>query len=310
MFRLAHVTDPHFRPDSNPFEGSKPADFVGKRSLGMMNLLIRRRHSHRMELLAALVDELRSRPADHLAVTGDLGNVALVSEWAAARRWLDRVGMDGAAVTVIPGNHDAYVAEVVTAGTFESTFAAYQTAELRAGDHHYPFVRVRGDVALIGVNSCVATGDFGAWGQIGADQLARLEGLLTSPALAGKTRVVLIHHPPVLQKGAENRNLRDRAALVALLARTGAELVLHGHDHRDERAQLPGPGGRSIPVIGAGSASYAGAPEKRSRYNVYEIEGGGTAAVTYAHDEASNRFIEVRRELIETAAPGKSGAHS
>jgi 3',5'-cyclic AMP phosphodiesterase CpdA len=298
MFRLAHVTDPHFRPDSNPFEGSRPSDFVGKRALGMANLLVSRRRKHRMELLADLCADLRMRPVDHLALTGDLGNVALVSEWAAAQRWLTRLGMSAAAVTVIPGNHDTYVADVVKAGTFESTFGAYQTAEVRAGGHHYPFVRVRGDAVLIGVNSCVATGDFGAWGEIGAEQLARLESLLTSPALAGKLRIVLMHHPPVLHKGAERRNLRDRAAVVAMLQRAGADLVLHGHDHRDEQARLPGPGGSTIPVVGAGSASYAGSAATRSRYNIYEIEGRKITAITYAHDETSDRFIETRREAI------------
>ena len=79
----------------------------------------------------------------------------------------------------------------------------------------------------------------------------------------GKTRVVLIHHPPVRHKHGEKRNLRDRAALAAVLARAGAELVLHGHDHEDQRAELPGPGGGAIPIIGGGSASYTGGAERR-----------------------------------------------
>ena len=70
-------------------------------------------------------------------------------------------------------------------------------------------------------------------------------------------------------KDGEYRNLKDRAALAAVLARVGADLVLHGHDHADERATLEGPGGAKIPVVGAGSASYAGAPDRRSRYNIY-----------------------------------------
>jgi len=74
--------------------------------------------------------------------------------------------------------------------------------------------------------------------------------------------------------------------------------VLHGHDHLDERATVPGPGGRAIPVVGAGSASYGGAPERRARYNVYEIEAGRITAVTYAHDEPSDQFREVRREPL------------
>jgi 3',5'-cyclic AMP phosphodiesterase CpdA len=110
--------------------------------------------------------------------------------------------------------------------------------------------------------------------------------------------VVLLHHPPVMHRPPEHRNLRDREALAAVLARTGAELVLHGHDHRDQRARLDGPGGTTIPVVGAGSASYAGGPERRSRYNVYEIAGRHITLVTYAHDEATDAYREVRRERL------------
>jgi 3',5'-cyclic AMP phosphodiesterase CpdA len=102
----------------------------------------------------------------------------------------------------------------------------------------------------------------------------------------------------VRHKHGEDRNLKDRAALVAVLARVGAELVLHGHDHEDERAELAGPGGRTIPVIGGGSASYTGGPERRSRYNLYEIEDGRITWITRAHDEASDAFREFRRERL------------
>jgi 3',5'-cyclic AMP phosphodiesterase CpdA len=290
MFRLAHVTDPHFRS----FTGARPWQFLNKRMLGTLNIALFRRRKHRMELLEALRRDLAGRGADHLALTGDLGNVSLESEWLAARRWIEGYASPEA-VTVIPGNHDTYIAPVVRARTFERVFAPYQTAELRQGAETYPFVRLRGEVALIGVSSSVPTGDFGAWGAIGADQLARLEALLTAPEVKGRLRVVLIHHPPVRHRRGEDHNLRDRAALVSLLGRTGAELVLHGHDHRDERAIIDGPGGAKIPVVGAGSGSYAAEhPEHRARYNIYEIDGRAITAVTYSHVDGEG-YGEVAR---------------
>jgi 3',5'-cyclic AMP phosphodiesterase CpdA len=293
VFRLAHVTDPHFRG----FAGARPWQFFNKRLLGTLNIALFRRRKHRMELLETLRRDLKARAVDHLAVTGDLGNVSLEGEWHAARRWLEDYAAPDA-VTVIPGNHDAYIEEAVRTRGFERIFAPYQTAELRQGSETYPFVRFRGDVALVAVNSCVPTGDTGAWGEIGEAQRARLEALLVSPEVTGRVRVVLIHHPPVVHRPGEDRNLRDRDALVALLARTGAELVLHGHDHRDERATVPGPGGRKIPIVGAGSASYAGHPEHRARYNVYEIDGRKITALTYSHDLASDTYREVAREAL------------
>jgi 3',5'-cyclic AMP phosphodiesterase CpdA len=297
VFRLGHVTDPHFRG----FDGARVGQFTGKRAIGAVNLVLIRRRKHKMELLAALGQDVRAQALDHLAVTGDLSNIALEGEWQASLRWLEAAGVSGQTATVIPGNHDAYVPDVVNARRFEQLFAAFQSHDVDAANgasESYPFVRLREGVALIGVTSCVPTGDLGAWGEVGAAQLARLEATLTSPQLKGKTRVVLIHHPPVMLKGAESRNLRDRQALADSLGRAGAELVIHGHDHRDERATLPGPNGREIPVVGAGSASYTGDAEKRARYNIYEIDAGHITVVTRAHDEASDAFREVRRETL------------
>ena len=297
MFLLAHVTDPHFR---GSLAGVGPTDFMNKRALGALNLIVNRRRKHKMELLDALRVDLRAQAPDHLALTGDLANVSLPGEWRAALAWIDTCGLEPAAISVIPGNHDAYIPAVVASRAFEKVFAAYMTDDLSRGGERadYPYVQIREGVAFVGVSSSVATGDTGAWGLIGDAQLARLEAMLAAPELAGKTRVVLIHHPPVRQKHGEERNLRDRAALVATLARVGADLVLHGHDHQDEHTELAGPGGKAIPVIGGGSASYTGGPDKRSRYNLFEIEGGHVTWVTRAHDEASDTFREVRRERL------------
>ena len=312
-YRLAQVTDPHFR-SPHLFEGARLHDFVGKRAVGALNVVVNRRRKHKMALLEALAEDLRRERPDHLALTGDLSNVSLEAEWREALRWIEGTERTPADVTVIPGNHDAYVPEVVARGTFQALFGAYQSREVGPpsitggevmgqssptdGQSMYPFVRLRGPLALVAINSCVPTGDLGAWGRIGAPQLERIEATLGHAELRGKVRVVLIHHPPVQLKGGEERNLKDRAALAAVLQRVGAELVVHGHDHRDESASLSGPGGVAIPVIGAGSASYAGGPEKRARYNVYEFEGTRVTRVTRAHDEASDRFRETARVVI------------
>jgi 3',5'-cyclic AMP phosphodiesterase CpdA len=298
VFRLAHVTDLHVRS----FAGARLRDFFGKRAIGALNLALIRRRKHRMELLAALGEDLRARPHDHLVVSGDVGNVSLLSEWREARNWIERMGASVENTTVIPGNHDAYVKEVVVSGAFEQIFAAYQRADLRLAADNYPFARLRGEIAIVCANTCVPTGDLGAWGRMGEAQLRRVEALLAAPEVRARFRVLVIHHPPVMHRPPENRNLCDRARLAEVLARVGAELVVHGHDHRDEFAELPGPDGHRIPVVGAGSASYAGAADRCSRYNIYEIDGARVDVLTYAHDSASGAFREVRRRTVARAA--------
>ena len=308
VYRLAHVTDPHFRS----FDGAKVGEFIGKRAVGALNLLVYRRRKHKMDLLTALNADLRAEAPDHVALTGDLSNVSLEAEWREALKWLEALGRSPDEVTVIPGNHDAYVPEVVERRAFEAMFARYQTAG--AGPEQgsapptappeplpvdgYPFVRVRGPLAIVSVNSCVATRGLGAWGRIGGDQLARIEATLAAPDLRRRTRVVLMHHPPVRHKGVEDRNLRDREEFTAALGRAGTDLVLHGHDHEDEVSRIPGPGGKEIPIIGAGSASYVGSAARRARYNIYEFDGDAITVVTRAHDETTDAVREVRRERI------------
>jgi len=296
MFRLAQVSDLHVRN----FTGARLRDFLGKRAIGALNLALIRWRKHRMELLSALGEDLRARSYDHLVVTGDLGNVSLASEWREALAWIQRTGASGENTTVIPGNHDAYVEEVVASRAFEQIFAAYQSTEVRAQGEPYPFVRLRGEIALVCANTCVPTGDFGAWGRLGEAQLRRLEALLVAPELGSRFRVLVIHHPPLMFRSPENRNLQDRANLAGLLARVGAELIIHGHDHRDEFGELPGPGGRRIPVVGVGSASYRGAPDRCSRYNIYEIEGTRVDVLTYAYQPTARAFREVRRRPVIT----------
>jgi len=63
----------------------------------------------------------------------------------------------------------------------------------------------------------------------------------------------------------------DGAAFRAILARQGAELVLHGHTHRTTMQRLETPAGAAA-VIGVPSASaMGGASGRGARYHLYYI---------------------------------------
>ncbi len=74
-----------------------------------------------------------------------------------------------------------------------------------------------------------------------------------------------------VQAGAWLR-LTDGAKLRQVVARRGAELILHGHEHAPRIRELEGPNA-PIPVRGAPSASKLDArPERRAQYQIYRIE--------------------------------------
>src|SRR3546814_1695398 len=105
MFKLAHISDPHL----GPLPPVRVAELLNKRFFGWLSWVRRRRALHRPEVLAALAADLAGLAPDHLVVTGDLTNIALPGEFVQVGRWLEGLGAPEG-VTVVPGNHDAYVA--------------------------------------------------------------------------------------------------------------------------------------------------------------------------------------------------------
>jgi 3',5'-cyclic AMP phosphodiesterase CpdA len=273
---IAHLTDVHL----GPIMGFAPRYWNLKRGLGYLNWVRKRRYEHQRGVLDRIVADMAEQGPDHVAVTGDLANIGLPQEHINALGWLESLG-PAERVTVVPGNHDTYSGIGHDPGTRRWT--RYMSCDARglayAGENAAgpPFVRVVGEVAVIGVDSAVETPPFLAWGRVGREQLARLERILARVRADGLFRLVLIHHPPLRGQADRTRGLRDATDLEAVLQQAGAELVIHGHNHRNMLAWLPrasvGDTLEGIPVVGAPSASLARphAREGLARYNLYRI---------------------------------------
>ena len=273
-FRLAHLSDPHV----GPLGRVRLHQLIGKRATGYANWRRGRSRSHDMTVLETLVADLKQQGAAHVACTGDLCNIGLPSEWETARTFLEALGSPET-VSFVPGNHDAYVR-----GSLEGLLAACggYTGDDSGSSGRFPYLRRRGPVALIGLSSAIPTKPFVATGRLGPPQLAAAESLLRALATEpGKPfRVVMIHHPPQPGGASSGRELKDAAAFTAMIARAGADLILHGHNHTTTSARVPGPDGRGIPVVGAPSASarpdgHGGLAARRASYILYDITRNG-----------------------------------
>lgn len=282
---LAHFSDVH----ALALDGVRPWAFLSKRAAGGLNLLLKRRNRHPLALFRALVDDINRMAPDHVVVSGDLTNLSLEPEYALARAILDHLRLGPRGVTVVPGNHDAYVWTAYLAHRFERALAPYLESDLPRDDL-YPIERVRGELAVLGISTARPSPVPLADGWIGRRQLERLEAALTRQR--GKFRVLVMHHPPVANRHAWLRSLRDRRALQNVLVRVGVELVVHGHEHRDLRTALPGPGGEAIPVVGIGAGTLQdGRPARRARYNLYRVERGRLVSIeTRVHDAGAGSF--------------------
>jgi 3',5'-cyclic AMP phosphodiesterase CpdA len=268
-FTLAHLSDPHLPPPPNP----RLVELAGKRALGYLNWTRNRHKFHKREVLDTLVSDIQAQAPDHIAITGDLVNLALEAEFAPARAWLESVGAPNR-VTVIPGNHDAYVR--ATRHRFAETWENYLVGD-DAPDPGAPFpaVRRRGPLALISLSSAVPTPPLMATGWLGRSQLDALERILAGLSSEQTFRVLLIHHP--LRSDARTKRLTDSSELVTVLKKYGVELVLHGHDHVHSAIWIEGPNG-PIPAIGVPSASaLAHGRYPAAAYNLFSIERNGAA---------------------------------
>lgn len=273
---LIHLSDPHL----SSLAGVRPAELLSKRLLGYLSWRRRRRDAHRRELLDRLTADFAGTDGT-IVVTGDLTHIGLESEFEAAAAWLASLG-PASQVALVPGNHDA------TVGASLPLQRRY-LADWLAGDDGggsetaWPSLRVRGEVALIGLDSAVATAPGLATGRVGAGPLGRLPALLADCRARGLFRVVYLHHCPLPGVDRRRKCLVNAVAVSEAIAGGGAELVLHGHGHRDQRHALATADGPA-PVIAAPSASARGGhgrpPAAYHRFTVARTASGWDLGIT------------------------------
>ena len=300
---LAHLSDPHIAC----MEDITARDLVSKRLLGYLKWKLHRGSEHESRVLAALESDLRLTQPTHIAVTGDLTHLGLSAEYKKARQWLQKLGLPSQ-VTVIPGNHDAYVK--INWHQTMARWTEYMISDPPRKDgqptNHteniFPSLRIRGCMAIIGVSTARPCAPHLAVGSIGAGQLQHLETILARTAQKRLYRVVLIHHPPAAGVVSWRKRLTDAADLRSLLEQYGAELILHGHAHRILYNNLPTPTG-NIPVMGVPSISALGrTPDRRARYDIYHIapgsDGWEVSFEVRIYSPEKNRFIRESQQRL------------
>jgi 3',5'-cyclic AMP phosphodiesterase CpdA len=215
------------------------------------------------------LEYVKSLNVDHIIVTGDITANGHPADYRIARSLFASSGLlDSRKLTVTVGNHDVFggvhTAEDVLAfpnhckatdykakvQEFGSAFQETFDHTLRQSEKRFfPFTKVIGDVAIIGVNTVAEYSRFknpiGSNGEVDDKSFEQLVEHLESPLIRTKRRVVALHHhfcrmgdlkPGTMHSvwGTIERHtmkLRGKSRLLKLFARTNVELVLHGHVH-------------------------------------------------------------------------------
>ena len=174
-FTLAHLSDVHLAHMRKRF---LLRNFSGKRIVGGFSWFLRRRHVHSNFVADAIQSSIISTNPSHVALTGDLVNIAAWNEFPDAAKWVSRFGPPDA-LTFIPGNHDAYVPVPWAKGLAHlEPWMKPDRHEGAGGTEMFPFVRMRRTIALVGLNSGQPQKYHLAAGTVGEHQLRDLSHVL------------------------------------------------------------------------------------------------------------------------------------
>lgn len=286
--RIAHFSDLHVLA----LDGVSAGRFFNKRVTGLLNLRLKRSHKHRTGHVRAVAREITRARIDHVAITGDMTNLALDEEFKAVRNLLEvELGLLPEQISAVPGNHDLYTRGAMRDQRFAKHFHDYIASDLPelSADiplGRFPFVKLRGAVAIIGLSSAVPRLPLVASGEIGRAQLEALRRILGHAEVKSRVPVILIHHPihnPPSRFKTFMRGLWDADSLIEELAALHRGVLLHGHLHVRRQSVLGTPAGELLSV-GATSASLHHEDEhKMAGFNVYEFDEEGALGTIEAH---------------------------
>jgi 3',5'-cyclic AMP phosphodiesterase CpdA len=295
--RIAHFSDLHVLA----LQGVPAHRFFNKRFTGWVNLRVKRAHKHRPAHVRAVAQEITRAKVDHVVITGDLTNLALEQEFVAVRELLEEdLGLRPDQISAVPGNHDLYTRGAMRDQRFSKYFHDYVVSDLPelSADiplGRFPFVKLRGPCAIIGLSSAVPRPPLMASGKLGAAQLEAFSRILEHAEVKRRTPVILLHHPihnPPSTMKTIVEGLWDADALIEKVGGLPRGLLLHGHLHVRRKRALGTPVGELL-SIGATSASLHHDHEhKMAGFNLYEFDEAGALGNVEAHvlDASTDSF--------------------
>ena len=179
--------------------------------------------------VAAALRAVRLRDVDHLLITGDLTEDGHPDQFEVLAELLAESRIPPERVTLVPGNHDAYIDTDGFAKALRGPLRPYAAASSVA-----TALRFR-DVTIVPVSTAFQQSPLRSAGAIASHELAALAGIATDPSLAGRPIVFAQHHPPgaaFIPLVQWLDGLTEHSALSDLFRRCPHLHVMHGHTHR------------------------------------------------------------------------------
>lgn len=227
-----------------------------------------------------LAADLRREGADLVVVSGDLTQRARRSQFAAARAWLDRLGVPWVAV---PGNHDIPLYDV--GRRVLDPFGRYKALV----HHDLEPVHHDDEVAVLGLNTVLP------WVWKGGLVRRRAHRRLRawSEAAGDRARVVFAHHPFTRHERSRADLVRGWREAVAAMEAAGVDLVLTGHHHRfghSESRDVPVGGPHRLVVVRASTSISHRRRGEPNSYGLVRIDDRTLRVASRVWDAEAGRF--------------------
>ena len=187
----------------------------------------------RLTRVVAYLNAFEPRP-DLVLTTGDLTDFGTVSEYAAVRSILDRLGMPN---FIIPGNHDRR----------DALREAFSDHDYLPRDGFLQYVVDDYPVRLIGLDTLVPGQEGGV---LCNDRLAWLEDRLGEGD--AKPTLIFMHHPPYVtgMPQLDEVNCGGGGRMAEIVARhRNVEGIVCGHLHRATSVRFGGTVAMSLPAV-------------------------------------------------------------
>lgn len=238
--RIAHLSDLHFSQIM-----FTPDQFLSKRWVGNLNLLLFRHHFYQIDHLWHLPELFNSLDVEHVCITGDFSSLSLDSEFREAKKLVESFSQP---VSLVPGNHDCYIQQVEDTRRFYDFFPSEALKKNRVEKK-----ALGKGWWWIGLDCACPTPPFYSLGRFYSEMERELERLLKE--IPSQDRVIIGNHFPLYPSNRPRHDLEGAEALQNVLKNfPQVKLYLHGHDHayyiKDKRAN-------GLPLVfNSGSAAH------------------------------------------------------
>lgn len=229
MTIIAHLSDTHILEDSH--EGRPLSERLGLRFLSFGRPLDAVTCHKR---LSNGLTRAYARGADHVVLTGDLTEDGTQAQFERLARILDESPFSPDAITLVPGNHDAYSEEHGFLRALRGPLRAWARTS-RIGS----VVELR-DAVVVPVSTVMAQSVVRAAGVVSERQMKHVERVSERERRAV---VIAQHHPPLghaFRAANWVDGLLNRREYRALLGRCERTHVVHGHMHKETNSKLHG----------------------------------------------------------------------